>query len=104
VSSGVLANFLVDLTKSFVAPFLVAIVFLCIGGSIVLLTWNENYGDAKPTVLSKSKNEEKGLAGRWSVKNLSLYEGFAAVLSDPRIFIIGVMVSTFESSVYLHTS
>jgi hypothetical protein len=52
--SGLLANAVADWTTSFVAPFLLAIVFLAIGGGIVALTWNENYGESNQEVITFS--------------------------------------------------
>lgn len=46
ILAGFFGDFLVEkLDLGRVAPFDAAIVFMCIGGAVMLTSWGENYGD-----------------------------------------------------------
>lgn len=85
IASGVIANAAVDLSSSYIAPFMMSAVFLVIGGIIVFRTWPENYGE-KGVSLKEAK--------------FSLIEGLKLVAKDIRILSTGVIVSFFEGSMY----
>jgi hypothetical protein len=90
ILSGIMANSVVDMTDSYVAPFMLAIVFLVSGGVLVQLTWTENYG-------KKDTGAVKITAGSMTE---SLRSGMRTVLADPSIFAVGSIVALFEGSMY----
>lgn len=87
IGSGMMANSLVDVTKSFVSPFLASAAFLVVGGVVVYLRWVENYGERSADA------SDSGVVQ-------SLKKGLRAVRSDMSIFSVGTIVALFESSMY----
>jgi len=85
ILAGLVANFLVDNWQlGPVAPFDASATVLAIGGVVILLTWGENYGDAKSQV--SLSTQFKAAA--------------AAILGDTRIALLGAMQSFFEAAMY----
>jgi fucose permease len=66
-----------------VAPFDAAIVFMVLGGLVMMATWPENYGD----------KGSKGLGQQFE-------KAWNAIWSDPAIALLGAMQSMFEASMY----
>jgi hypothetical protein len=64
-------------------------VFLAIGGLTVQYTWGENYGE-------QTKSTATSTAG-----SMSLVKGMRAVMNDPSILAVGLIVALFESSMYI---
>jgi MFS family permease len=85
IISGILANGVVSLTNSYVSPFMAAVFFLLVGGSIIKLSWTENYGE----VLSQSNSRS------------SLSKGLAYTFRNFKVFCIGSIIALFESSMYI---
>jgi len=82
ILAGLLAS-VVAQAYGFVAPFMLAIVFLSAATGIVSLTWGENYGDA-------NVNVSKTFINAWnSLKN------------DPKILVLGCIQSLFEGCMYV---
>ena len=85
IIAGLTANFLawawVDLGP--VSPFIAAIPFLVISGVVVSSRWEENYGQQKV----KFRH--------------SCMTGLQKIITEPRIFLIGIITSLFESSMYI---
>jgi len=85
ILAGVLANFLVDsLDLGPVAPFDAAIVFLSVGGVIILLTWAENKG---------SGDQRAGVVAQF-------LEAGRVILNDRNVFLLGCMQALFEGAMY----
>jgi len=83
---AILAGFMASAVAStfgYVAPFMLAIVFLVIATLIVWATWTENYGDSRIQVS----------------ENLS--KAFQAIKSDSRIWLLGSVQSLFEGAMYV---
>ena len=100
IASGVLANASVDLTSSFVAPFMLSMLFLLFGLVIVLKSWKENYGERQPSDSPNSPSYLNAAANDEESSQLSLVEGLKIVMSDIRILSTGMIVSLFEGSMY----
>lgn len=81
VIAGLVSNYVAN-TYGYVAPFVVAMMPLSLVGVIVLLTWNENYGNQKVTDLSSFK------------------QSLNYIVSDTRIAALGLAQSLFEGSMY----
>lgn len=84
IFAGFFGDFLVErMGLGRVAPFDAAIVFMLVGGAIMLATWPENYGDT-------------------STKNLGAQfeKAWTAIRTDPAIALLGAMQSMFEASMY----
>jgi len=81
VGAGFVANAAANAYGN-VAPFLVAVVPLCLVGIIVFSSWSENYGNQSLSMLS------------------SLRQGFELVQSDSRIAALGLAQSCFEGAMY----
>ena len=96
IISGVIANVVVDMSKSFVAPFVVSALFLAFGGFIVHTTWKENYGESES--VSDRNHDNPSDDGSWW--NGSLIQGFQSIRSDVSILSVGTMVALFEGSMY----
>eukprot|EP00878_Enallax_costatus_P024001 GHUV01025585.1.p1 GENE.GHUV01025585.1~~GHUV01025585.1.p1 ORF type:complete len:450 (+),score=83.20 GHUV01025585.1:329-1678(+) len=84
ILAGFFGDFLVErMDLGRVAPFDAAIVFMCIGGAVMIMTWDENYGD------SSSKDIWQQFGKAWD-----------AIRSDQAIALLGGMQSLFEASMY----
>ena len=84
VGAGVLANIVSEwLTFGPVAPFIVAIPCLVIAGIVVATQWEENY--AKTPVKFAP----------------ACASGLRAIATSPRIFLLGILQSCFESAMYI---
>lgn len=84
ILAGFFGDFLVEkMDLGRVAPFDAAIVFMLIGGAVMMATWPENYGD------SGSKNLSQQFEKAWH-----------AITTEPAIALLGAMQSMFEASMY----
>ena len=84
IVAGVIANALAEwVNLGPVSPFILAIPFLVISGAVVISRWQENYST------QKVKLRHSCMAG---LKN---------IFTDPKIFLIGIIISLFESSMYI---
>ena len=84
IAGGLLASILVDGAHlGMVAPFDAALVMLVATTAVISMTWKENYGDRTVTV---SHNLGKAM-------NL--------LFSNSKVALIGIIVSCFESSMYV---
>eukprot|EP00798_Chlamydomonas_sp_ICE-L_P011227 gene11227-18856_t len=85
ILAGLFANYLVEgLSLGPVAPFTLAAAVLLLGGTVILVTWGENYGDSK-------NNSSLGTQFKLAWK---------AITSDSRVALLGAMQSLFEASMY----
>lgn len=85
ILAGLFANFLVEnMALGPVAPFDASACVLLLGGVVIFTTWGENYGDPK---------HQHSLDHQFKM-------AFAAILSDPRIALLGAMQAMFEASMY----
>ena len=84
IMAGLVANVLAEwLDFGPVSPFMLAIPFLLLSGVVVLIKWDEN--------CSKQKTEFKR----------PCEAGFRKIVEEPKIFLIGIIQSLFESSMYI---
>ncbi|XP_074660207.1 molybdate-anion transporter-like [Tubulanus polymorphus] len=84
IIAGVVANVIAEwLHAGPVAPFILAVPCLLISGIVVMAKWDENYGK------------------RNAHFKRSMTDGLKCILSDQRIFLIGVIQSLFESVMYI---
>lgn len=81
VIAGLVANTAAD-SFGFVAPFVVAILPLSLVAIIILMSWNENYGNQQLHMLS------------------SMSKGFQLIRNDWRIASLGLGQSCFEGAMY----
>jgi MFS transporter, MFS domain-containing protein family, molybdate-anion transporter len=81
VIAGLIANTAAE-SFGFVAPFVVAVLPLCLVAIIIITTWNENYGNQQLDYCS------------------SLVKGFHFVKNDSRIAALGLAQSCFEGAMY----
>lgn len=113
ILSGVIANVSVDITGSFIAPFVVSAVFLVFGGVVVLRTWSENYGESSITHLHSSPSSSASsnspvssgspmspLAIDDDKSHSSLVQGLIDIKNDVRVLFVGLIVSMFEGCMY----
>jgi hypothetical protein len=89
IASGMIANASAD-RFGYVAPFMIAIVFLAIAGALVAFTWKENYGSS---IVETENSVKKGFFG-------SLKEGATVISRSPIIFCTGMTQSLFEGAMY----
>ena len=89
ILAGLFAQTVVDLFGP-IAPFDAAAVVLLAGGLVIATTWGENYGGA-------SGGEEKS-DGHDHMGQLS--KAFRLIRNDKKIFLLGLMQSLFEGSMY----
>ena len=82
IVAGVLASFAAS-NFGVVAPFDLSLVCLIAGTAIIYTTWKENYGD---------KN---------SAPALNLKQGIEVIQQNPKVALLGLIQSCFESSMYL---
>ena len=84
ILAGVAANVMAD-TLAFgpVGPFLLAVGCLALSFLVILLTWDENYGDQSTDLVQSYK------------------EGLSLILGDRRILLLGVVQSIVESCMYI---
>jgi len=81
ILSGLLANLVKD-HFGYVAPFDTAIIFLVLGGLVMMFTWEENYGDQ-------------------TVSNLSTFQNaWNHIVSDRKIVMLGCIQSLFEGGMF----
>ena len=87
VVAGVLSH-IVAVVMDFgpVAPFMTAIIFLVLAGIAIQLVWTENYGAENDKVVEPSIN---------------CSESLVHIFRHPRVLLIGVMQSLFESCMYI---
>ena len=84
ILAGFVSNFLYNFfDKSAVVTFDAAIIFLMIGGIMILTSWEENYGDRSGDVQ----------------KNFS--EGWRVMRSDTRVLCVAISQSFFEAAMYI---
>lgn len=83
IAAGIIATSLTMITGSLTAPFDCAIVFLLIGGVIILTRWTENYGDKSGPALG------------------SFSKGWELIRSNPTVLSLGISQSLFESAMYI---
>lgn len=85
VLAGVVSHVVAEVLRfGPVSPFLVAILFLVASGVMIKKTWQENYGSSDR---SSSKAGHK--------------ESLRYIFTEPAIFLVGMMQSLFESSMYI---
>ncbi|KAF5837658.1 hypothetical protein DUNSADRAFT_4091 [Dunaliella salina] len=85
ILAGLVANTLVNTFRMGpVAPFDASAVVLLVGGVGIALLWTENYGESR---------HQTTLGNQFKM-------AFAAILSDTRVVLLGVMQSLFEASMY----
>jgi MFS family permease len=82
ILSGIIASAAAGMF-GFVAPFDVALVCLIFGTGVIYTTWKENYGD---------KN---------SAPALNLKQGFDVLQNNPKVALLGLIQSCFESCMYI---
>lgn len=87
IVSGVVASAASD-RFGIVAPFDVAMICFIVGTAFVFSKWEENYGQASDTPGSKSTCE-------------AFAEAFKVMMSDPKIWILGLIQSGFEGAMYV---
>lgn len=117
ITAGLLAQGLVDVTQSPVAPFDLSLVFLIIGTIIVHFTWTENYGDTSggflhcslhpspgpnisPTLRTQTLSPPAPLARTTGTTTDSLKEAFRQIRVDRKVFLLGSLQSLFEGAMY----
>jgi len=83
ILAGIIASFLTEWTGSLTTPFDCAIVCLVVGGTIIALTWTENYGDRTVNIVKSFSN------------------GLAAIRNNPTVLNLGLAQSLFESAMYI---
>lgn len=88
ILAGLFAQTVVDLFGP-VAPFDAAAAVLLVGGLVIATTWGENYGG--------TSGEETG-DGHNHMGQLS--KAFHLIRTDKKIFLLGLMQSLFEGSMY----
>jgi len=81
ILSGLLANSVKDL-YGYVAPFDTAILFLVIGGVVIVLTWEENYGDQTIDNVTQFRN------------------AFRHIFADRKVAMLGCIQSFFEGGMF----
>jgi len=82
IGAGIVASFAAA-NFGVVAPFDLSLICLIAGTAIIYSTWKENYGD---------KN---------SAPALNLKQGIAVIQQNPKVALLGLIQSCFESSMYL---
>ncbi|KAJ8653227.1 hypothetical protein O0I10_011075 [Lichtheimia ornata] len=86
ILAGMVANAVVD-TWGLWAPFALAIMLLAIAGSMVMATWQENFGRSK---------------GGSSIQVMdTLVEGLHVLWNDSNILILGAAQTVFECAMYI---
>lgn len=84
IVAGVVTNIVAEWMKfGPVAPYILAVPCLVVSGIIVLTQWDENYAKQQPAF-------SKACA-----------QGFKEILNEPKIFVIGIIQSFFESAMYI---
>merc|ERR1712087_593889 len=76
------------------APFHFSVLVLMLTFLLIQLKWTENYGFRADTGPAADKGSSDGL-----LQNITC--SMDIVLSDPRIFAVGVIQSCFESALYI---
>jgi len=82
IAAGLLAAF-VEQFYGYVAPFMLAMVFLLAATGIETVTWPENYGDATIEISKTFTN------------------AIEALKKDPKILMLGCIQSLFEAAMYV---
>jgi len=82
IVAGLIASFASD-RWGYVAPFMVALLFLIFATLIVIFTWRENYGDANINVSQTFTN------------------AISILSKDRKVCLLGVIQSLFEASMYV---
>ena len=84
IVAGVVTNVVAEWMKfGPVAPYILAVPCLIASGVIVLTQWDENYAKQKPEFAR------------------ACAQGFKVILSEPKIFVLGIIQSFFESAMYI---
>ena len=84
IAAGVVAQIFAEVfSLGPVSPFMLAVPCLGASGVIIMLMWKENYG---------TKQVKFGKACKEGLKN---------IVTEPRIFLIGIIQSLFESVLYI---
>jgi MFS family permease len=84
IGAGLFASVLVE-TFGYVAPFDASLVLLVGGGYVIFTSWKENFGD-NSRITSGLENFDKA----WRL-----------LISSEKIFLLGVIQSCFEASMYI---
>jgi MFS family permease len=66
-----------------VAPFDLSLVLLVIGTTVIIFTWEENYGDRNTNV------------------GTTVWNAFGRLVNDRKILLLGIVQSCFEGSMYI---
>ena len=82
IVSGIVASAAAG-TMGYVAPFDISLICLIAGTFIIQTTWKENYGD------------------KHSAPALNLKAGFETLQNNPKVALLGLIQSSFESCMYL---
>ena len=88
ILAGQLGALVRDYFDSLVAPFDLAIVFLSIAAAVIFFTWAENKGDAL------SLGSDRDTRTKFQV-------AMDTFKRDPKVFVLGLIQSAFESSMYI---
>eukprot|EP01087_Luapelamoeba_hula_P010142 TRINITY_DN2671_c2_g1_i1.p1 TRINITY_DN2671_c2_g1~~TRINITY_DN2671_c2_g1_i1.p1 ORF type:complete len:495 (+),score=72.39 TRINITY_DN2671_c2_g1_i1:89-1573(+) len=83
ILAGLLAALVQTMFDSYVAPFMLAIIFLVIATSIETVKWAENYGDSSIEI------------------SKTLVNALSALRKDNKILILGCVQSLFEGAMYV---
>ena len=89
IVAGLFAQSVVDLFGP-VAPFDAAMVVLLVGGVVIALTWGENYGGGAAATDGENRHDHTS----------QLRKAFNLIRTDKKIFLLGLMQSLFEGSMY----
>ena len=89
ILAGLFAQTVVDLFGP-VAPFDAAAAVLLVGGLVIATTWGENYGGASAGEVTGDGYDHMG----------QLSKAFQLIRADKKIFLLGLMQSLFEGSMY----
>ncbi|KAI0331766.1 DUF791-domain-containing protein [Cubamyces sp. BRFM 1775] len=87
-AAGVLSNKLVEYSSSYSSPFLASGALLLLNLVVIWASWNENHGGASASV--QELFNVRRLSKAWSV-----------VCSDRRLFVLGLIQTCFEGSMYI---
>lgn len=99
ILAGVFSEWLVEVTNTKRAPFMASAGLLALSFSLILLFWNENYGDSHRAPASASSSDAPSITepAPATIKQNAL----KTIFTNPRIIILGVASCLFDGSMYL---
>ncbi|PQE26889.1 major facilitator superfamily transporter protein [Rutstroemia sp. NJR-2017a BVV2] len=109
ILSGVFSEWLVQVTDDRRMPFMASAALLCVSAYVITLYWTENYGDSAtqqktttptqtPSSQPSSRSSSPTPVSRAPAANPSILN---LVLTNSRIFTLGLASCFFEGSMYL---